>query len=51
MLTEFNIEDETFEAVFLVAPQLNCDVILGCSFLKEHSIQLCFDSGKLEYGP
>lgn len=49
LLTEFNIGEEIFEAVFLVAPQLNCDVILGCSFLKEYGIQLCFDSGRIEY--
>jgi glutamine amidotransferase PdxT len=40
LIIEFNIEGENFEAVFLVAPQLNCDVILGCNFLKEYGIQL-----------
>jgi hypothetical protein len=49
LLTEFSIDEEKFEAVFLVAPQLNCDVILGCQFLKEHRIQLCFDTGTIEY--
>jgi hypothetical protein len=49
LLTEFTIGKEMFEAVFLVAPQLNCDVILGCNFLKEYSIQLCFDTERIEY--
>jgi hypothetical protein len=49
LLIEFNIEDEDFEVVFLVAPQLNCDVILGCNFLKEYGIQLCFDTERINY--
>jgi hypothetical protein len=49
LLMEFTIEGEEFEAVFLVAPQLNCDIILGCNFLKEYGIQLCFDTGRMEY--
>jgi hypothetical protein len=48
-LTEFTIGKEMFEAVFMVAPQLNCDVILGCNFLKEYGIQLCFDTERIEY--
>jgi hypothetical protein len=46
---EFTIGGEEFEAVFLVAPQLNCDIILGCNFLKECGIQLCFDTGRMKY--
>jgi hypothetical protein len=46
---EFTIGGEEFEAVFLVAPQLNCDIILGCNFLKEYGIQLCFDTGRMKY--
>jgi hypothetical protein len=49
LLMEFTIGGEEFEAVFLVAPQLNCDVILGCNFLKEYGIQLCFDTERMEY--
>jgi hypothetical protein len=49
LLMEFTIEGERFEAVFLVAPQLNCDVILGCNFLKEYGIQLCFDTERVKY--
>jgi hypothetical protein len=48
-LLEFHIGNEPFEAVFLVAPQLNSDVILGCNFMREHGMQLRFDSGMLEY--
>ncbi|PNF31892.1 hypothetical protein B7P43_G07950, partial [Cryptotermes secundus] len=48
-LLEFTIGEELFEAVFLVAPQLNSDVILGCNFMKEHEVQLNFGSGILEY--
>jgi hypothetical protein len=49
LLAEFSINEEKFEAVFLVAPQLNCDVILGCQFLKKYGIQLCFDLETVEY--
>jgi hypothetical protein len=49
LLTEFTIGGERFEAVLLVASQLNCDVILGCNFLKEYGIQLRFDTERIEY--
>jgi hypothetical protein len=34
-MSEFHIGSDRFEAVFLVSPQLNNDVILGCTFLRE----------------
>jgi hypothetical protein len=48
-MLEFNIGSDRFEAVFLVSPQLNNDVILGCSFLREYKMHLCFDTGTLRY--
>jgi hypothetical protein len=48
-LLEFSIGNEPFEAVFLVAPQLNSDVILGCNFMREHGMKLRFDLGMLEF--
>jgi hypothetical protein len=48
-LLGFSIGNEPFEAVFLVAPQLTSDVILGCNFMREHGMQLRYDSGILEF--
>jgi hypothetical protein len=49
VLLEFHIGQDVFKAVFLISPQLNNEVIWGCNFLKEYGMQLCFDTGRLEY--
>jgi hypothetical protein len=48
-MLEFCIECDVFEAVFLISPQLNSEVILGCNFLNENKMQLHVGTGRLVY--
>jgi predicted aspartyl protease len=48
-LTSFEIEEDTFESVFLISPQLSNQAIIGCQTLKEYGIRLDFKRESISY--
>jgi hypothetical protein len=49
ILLGFKLEDDEFEGVFIISPQLNNEVIIGCQILKEYGIEIHFRKGTIGY--
>jgi hypothetical protein len=49
VLLEFKIDEDEFEAVFMISPQLNNDIILGYQLLREYGIDINFGKNTISY--